>query len=103
MTEAEQRVIDGTTWDNFCDALKAAGKIMSWQKIKDLQHIEDPQKEVAAMQFVSKEGGHPHVMGVLDVLQDEEYLLLFMPFCTSGDLFGFVQHRSRNGLLQWKS
>lgn len=70
---------------------KAAGKIMSWQKIKDLQHIEDPQKEVAAMQFVSKEGGHPHVMGVLDVLQDEEYLLLFMPFCTSGDLFGFVQ------------
>ena len=70
---------------------KAAGKIMSWQKIKDLQHIEDPQKEVAAMQFVSRGGGHPHVMGALDVLQDEEYLLLFMPFCTSGDLFGFVQ------------
>jgi hypothetical protein len=70
---------------------KAAGKIMSWRKIKDLQHIEDPQKEVAAMQFVSRAGTHPHVMGVLDVLQDEEYLLLFMPFCTSGDLFGFVQ------------
>ena len=70
---------------------KAAGKIMSWQKIKDLQHIEDPQKEVAAMQFVSRGGAHPHVMGALDVLQDEEYLLLFMPYCTSGDLFGFVQ------------
>ena len=74
---------------------KAAGKIMSWQKIRDLQHIEDPQKEVAAMQFVSRAGPHQHVMGVLDVLQDEEYLLLFMPFCSSGDLFGFVQQAGR--------
>jgi len=74
---------------------KAAGKIMSWQKIRDLQHIEDPQKEVAAMQFVSRTGQHPHVMGVLDVLQDEEYLLMFMPFCSSGDLFGFVQQAGR--------
>ena len=73
---------------------KAAGKIMSWQKIRDLQHIEDPQKEVAAMQYVSREA-HPNVMGVLDVLQDEEYLLLFMPFCDSGDLFGFVQQAGR--------
>lgn len=74
---------------------KAAGKIMSWQKIKNLQHVEDPQKEVAAMQCVSRGGCHPHVMGALDVLQDEEYLLLFMPFCTSGDLFGFVQQAGR--------
>jgi hypothetical protein len=74
---------------------KAAGKIMSWQKIRDLQHIEDPQKEVGAMQFVSRAGPHPHVMGVLDVLQDEEYLLMFMPFCSSGDLFGFVQQAGR--------
>eukprot|EP00934_Nitzschia_sp_Nitz4_P002074 Nitzschia sp. Nitz4//scaffold131_size63436//538//1777//NITZ4_006258-RA/size63436-snap-gene-0.46-mRNA-1//-1//CDS//3329535217//2074//frame0 len=74
---------------------KAAGKIMSWQKIRDLQHIEDPQKEVAAMQYISSDGQHPHVMGVLDVLQDEEYLLLFMPYCSSGDLFGFVQQAGR--------
>ena len=76
-------------------AQKAAVKIMSWQKIRDLRHIEDPQKEVAAMQYISKGGGHPHVMGVLDVLQDDEYLLLFMPFCSSGDLFGFVQQAGR--------
>jgi serine/threonine protein kinase len=74
---------------------KAAVKIMSWQKIRELQHIEDPIKEVAAMQFVSKDGQHPHVMGVLDVLQDEDYLLMFMPFCSSGDLFGFVQQAGR--------
>lgn len=76
-------------------AQKAAVKIMSWQKIRDLRHIEDPQKEVAAMQYISRGGGHPHVMGVLDVLQDDEYLLLFMPFCSSGDLFGFVQQAGR--------
>jgi len=76
-------------------AEKAAVKIMSWQKIRDLRHIEDPQKEVAAMQFISKNGSHPNVMGVLDVLQDDEYLLLFMPFCSSGDLFGFVQQAGR--------
>jgi len=74
---------------------KAAVKIMSWQKIRELQHIEDPQKEVAAMQYLSFQGAHPHVMGVLDVLQDDEYLLLFMPFCSSGDLFGFVQQAGR--------
>jgi hypothetical protein len=75
--------------------MKAAAKIMSWQKIRDLRHIEDPQKEVAAMQYVSGDGAHPHVMGVLDVLQDDEYLLMFMPFCTSGDLFSYVQSAGR--------
>lgn len=70
---------------------KAAVKIMSWAKIRELRHIEDPIKEVAAMQYVSKDGVHQHVMGVYDVLEDDEYLLMFMPFASSGDLFGFVQ------------
>lgn len=74
---------------------RAAVKIMSWQKIRELRHVEDPQKEVAAMQFISSGGVHPHVMGTLDVLQDEEYLLMFMPYCSSGDLFGFVQQATR--------
>ena len=74
---------------------KAAVKIMSWQKIRELRHIEDPQQEVAAMQYISREGVHPHVMGVYDVLEDEDYLLMFMPFCSSGDLFGFVQQAGR--------
>jgi serine/threonine protein kinase len=47
------------------------------------------------MQYVSQNGAHPHVMGVLDVLQDDDYLLMFMPFCSSGDLFGFVQSAGR--------
>jgi hypothetical protein len=32
MTDAEKRVIDGTTWDQFCDALKDAGKIIRSDK-----------------------------------------------------------------------
>lgn len=75
--------------------MKAAVKIMSWEKIRELKHIEDPQQEVAAMQYVSRDGVHPHVMGVYDVLEDDEYLLMFMPFCSSGDLFGFVQQAGR--------
>ena len=48
------------------------------------------------MQYIcSVHGPHPHVMGALDVLQDEDYLLIFMPFCSSGDLFGFVQQAGK--------
>lgn len=74
---------------------KAAAKIMSWQKIRELRHIEDPLKEVDAMQHISRQGVHDNVMGVCDVLQDEEYLLMFMPYCSSGDLFSFVQQAGR--------
>ena len=74
---------------------KAAVKIMAWQKIRELRHIEDPQKEVDAMQYLSSRGVHPNVVGVYDVLQDEEYLLMFMPYCSSGDLFSFVQQAGR--------
>lgn len=74
---------------------KAAVKIMAWQKIRELRHIEDPQKEVDAMLYLSSRGVHPNVVGVFDVLQDEEYLLMFMPYCSSGDLFSFVQQAGR--------
>jgi serine/threonine protein kinase len=74
---------------------RAAVKIMSWQKIRQIRHIEDPQKEVAAMQHVAFHGEHPHVMAPLDLLQDEDYLLVFMPYCSSGDLFQFVQQAGK--------
>ena len=74
---------------------RAAVKILSWQKIRDIPHIENPQQEVSAMQLLARYGLHPNVMSPLDVLQDEDYLLMFMPFCDSGDLFGFVQQAGR--------
>ena len=74
---------------------KAAVKIMSWKKIREINHVEDPLQEIAAMQHVSRDGVHPHVMGVYDVLEDEDYLLMFMPFCSAGDLFGYVSEAGR--------
>lgn len=32
LSEAEQKIIDGTTWDQFCDLLKDAGKIVRSEK-----------------------------------------------------------------------
>ena len=32
MSDAEQRVLDGTAWEQFCDALKEAGKIIQSEK-----------------------------------------------------------------------
>jgi len=75
--------------------IRAAVKIMSWNKIRNLPHEEDPRKEIAAMQHLCRNGIHPNVQHPMDALHDDDYLLLFMPFCDSGDLFGFVQQAGR--------
>lgn len=75
--------------------IQAAVKIMSWNKIRTLPHEEDPRKEIAAMQHLCRPYCHPHVQHPMDALYDDDYLLLFMPYCNSGDLFGFVQTARR--------
>ena len=78
---------------------KAVVKITKWSKVRDLspQHMEDPIKEVAAMQYLCTrtQGGSPNIVGTLDVLSDEKYLYSFMPFCSGGDLFGYVKRNGR--------
>ena len=85
----------GGSWEVTPDM--AAVKIMDWNKVQELRgrHMEDPVKEVSAMQFIARGGPHPNVLGTLDVLSDQQYLYSFMPFCSCGELFGFVERDGR--------
>lgn len=68
----------------------AAIKMVEWARVHHMRGrlLEDPIKEVAAMQLVGS--GHPHVLGADDVLQDGDFLYSIMPYCSGGDLFGVV-------------
>eukprot|EP00934_Nitzschia_sp_Nitz4_P006893 Nitzschia sp. Nitz4//scaffold232_size35869//28123//29452//NITZ4_007813-RA/size35869-snap-gene-0.48-mRNA-1//1//CDS//3329543348//6883//frame0 len=68
----------------------AAIKMVEWARVHHMRGrlLEDPIKEVAAMQLVG--AGHPHVLGATDVLQDGDFLYSVMPYCAGGDLFGVV-------------
>jgi len=76
----------------------AAVKIMDWDVINEnvngMAHREDPLKEIAAMQLV-KQYGHGKVMDILDVMTDDNYLYLFMPYCNGGELFNQLQQSGR--------
>ena len=77
----------------------AAVKIIDLQVVSELRdkHIEDPLKEVAAMQYISRNGAQPNVLQCWDLFKDDKYIYLVMPFCSSGELFGYVE---RNGRFQ---
>jgi len=68
--------------------LQAAVKISEWKKIHALRgkHLEDPIKEIAAMQLLGNY--HPHVAGCLEVFQDDNCLYTVMPYLNGGDLYG---------------
>mmetsp|Transcript_1723 Transcript_1723/g.2665 ORF Transcript_1723/g.2665 Transcript_1723/m.2665 type:complete len:419 (+) Transcript_1723:237-1493(+) len=67
-----------------------AVKVSSWHRMRHMRgrHLEDPIKEIAAMQLVGDY--HSNVLGAIAVLQDEQYLYTVMPYCSGGDLFGRV-------------
>jgi hypothetical protein len=76
----------------------AAIKMVEWARVHHMRGrlLEDPIKEVAAMQLVGS--GHPHVLGAVDVLQDGDFLYSVMPYCSGGDLFGVVvKHAEESG------
>lgn len=64
-------------------------KMVEWARVHHMRGrlLEDPVKEVAAMQLL---GGHDNVLGSTEVLQDGDFLYSVMPFCRDGDLFGIV-------------
>lgn len=49
MSEAEQRVVDGTLWEEFCDALKDAGKILHSDKAP-----QDPFNQAEGYRYLSR-------------------------------------------------
>jgi serine/threonine protein kinase len=65
-------------------------KMVEWQRVTHMRGrlLEDPVKEIAAMQLLGAD--HPHVLGSCEVLQDDDFLFSVMPFCRGGDLFGVV-------------
>lgn len=80
----------------------AAVKLMDRNIVNQLRgrHMEDPIKELSCTQFMSLgEDGepqrHPNVMSALAVLQDNQYIYFFMPFCDCGELFGYVERDGR--------
>jgi len=65
-------------------------KMVEWSKVHQSRGrlLEDPVKEIAAMQLIGME--HPNVLGSEEVLQDDDYLFSVMPYARGGDLFGYV-------------
>ncbi len=49
MNESEKRVVDGTVWDEFCDALKAAGKIVQSEKAP-----KDPFNQAEGYRYLAR-------------------------------------------------
>lgn len=75
----------------------AAVKLVEWNKVRQLRgrHREDPVNEVSALQYAFQGGGCLNVLRPLEALSDDKYLYSFMPFCSSGELFDFVERNGR--------
>mmetsp|Transcript_7836 Transcript_7836/g.11795 ORF Transcript_7836/g.11795 Transcript_7836/m.11795 type:complete len:474 (+) Transcript_7836:221-1642(+) len=65
-------------------------KMVEWSRVHQARGrlLEDPVKEIAAMQLIGTE--HPNVLGSEEVLQDDDFLYSVMPYANGGDLFGYV-------------
>ena len=75
----------------------AAVKIIDIEKLHRLKakNHEDPLKEIAAMQFCSKDGPEPNLLECYDVYRDDDYVYTFMPYCSRGELFDWVKRNGR--------
>ena len=58
-------------------------------------HLEEPLREIQAMQLVGNY--HNHIIGNVEVLQDDKYLYSVMPYCDGGDLYGAVMSEIKDG------
>lgn len=96
LTNLNEPNAPGAEWESTEEMV--AIKVSSWEKMKHLRgrHLEDPIKEVAALELLGNY--HPNVLGSIEVLQDDDFLYTIMPFCSGGDLYGRIiggNHRRR--------
>lgn len=63
-------------------------QVVNWSKVQQFRgrHLEDPIKELAAMQLLGDY--HSHVISLSDSLQDETHLFCIYPYIPGGDLYG---------------
>jgi serine/threonine protein kinase len=62
-------------------------KVTSWSTLQNLRdkHLEDPIKEVAALQLLGIR--HPHVISIKDALQNDTHLFCVLPYLSGGTLY----------------
>jgi len=67
-------------------------KASSWERIRRLRgkHLEDPLKEIQAMQLVGDY--HPHIIRSIVALQDDKYLYSISSYYRNGDLYSVVMN-----------
>ncbi|KAL7442451.1 hypothetical protein ACHAXH_009233 [Discostella pseudostelligera] len=81
ISDPEQAVPAWETTDEL-----VAIKVVSWSKLQSLRgrHLEDPVKELAALQLLGTR--LPHVISIMDALQDDTHLFCVFPYMSGGDL-----------------
>jgi serine/threonine protein kinase len=73
-------------------------KVTSWSNLHSLRgrHLEDPIKEVAALQLLGRTR-HPHVISIKDALQNDTHLFCVLPYVSGGALYNrLVDERSHS-------
>lgn len=81
-------VVDSEVVEWESTDIRAVVKASSWSRIHAMRgrHLEDPIKEIAAMQHLGNY--NPHVLGAIEVLQDDTFLYTVTNHLPNGDLYG---------------
>jgi serine/threonine protein kinase len=59
---------------------------------KDRQLLEDPLKEISALQFIGC--NHPNIIGQIECVKDVRFLYSIMPFCPGTELLQHINTKS---------
>lgn len=78
---------------------EVAIKIMSKSIIERGECAENPMVELACQQYLASPG-HPHVLSLVECLQDTSSIFAVMPFCAGGELFSCVETHGAFGEVQ---